>query len=201
MADTSIQERILEAARELFLVKGYNGSNLRDIARQARVSMGGIYHHFGSKEEIYLALLNQSGAAPDALQRIGKLFSDPTFPSNLAEIGLAIFEIAREHRDYFKLVYIDVLEFQGKNVSHIIGGFRGGFNQLSSGLLGPRIARGDLTQDVRSEVMMRVMFDTFIYFVLEEVMLGTSFASDLEMTERELAEHMASVLLNGVLPR
>jgi len=202
MADTtSIQERILDAARQLFLAKGYNGSNLRDIAREAKVSMGGIYHHFGSKEEIYLALLNQSGTAPDALQRIGKLFSDPSFPSNLADIGMAVFEVAREHQDYFKLLYIDVLEFQGKNVSHIIGGFRKGFNQLGVGLLRPRIDRGELSQDVRSEIMMRVMFDTYIYFILEEVMLGTSSAANLEMSEREMAEQMASVLLNGVLPR
>ena len=84
-------------------------------------------------------MLNQSGAAPDALQRVGKLFSDPSFPNNLADIGIAIFEVAREHANYFKLVYIDVLEFQGKNVSHIIGGFRKGFSQLgvvlASGLM------------------------------------------------------------------
>lgn len=202
MAETpSIQERILSAARELFLSKGYNGSNLRDIARQAKVSMGGIYHHFGSKEEIYLALLNQTGGAPDALARVGKLFSDPSFPSNLADIGMEIFEVARENRDYFKLVYIDVLEFQGRNVSDIIGGFRQGFSTLGKGLLGPRIEKGQLARDIRSEIMMRVMFDTFIYFVLEEVMLETSFAEDLQLSERELAEQMATLLLNGLLPR
>ena len=40
----SVQARILRAAHELFLTQGYNGSNLRDIAARAEVSMGGIYH-------------------------------------------------------------------------------------------------------------------------------------------------------------
>ena len=54
----SARDRILEAARDLFLTKGYNGSNLRDIAGRARVSMGGIYHHFDSKESMVDEILS-----------------------------------------------------------------------------------------------------------------------------------------------
>ena len=71
--EPSIQERILIAARGLFLTKGYNGSNLRDIAKEAKVSMGGIYHHFDSKEDIYKALIHDQ-EAPRALATISELF-------------------------------------------------------------------------------------------------------------------------------
>ena len=72
-AQKTQQARILEAAKALFLSQGYNGSNLRVIAREAKVSMGGIYHHFTSMEEIYKTLLQQSDVAQDMFQ-ILKLF-------------------------------------------------------------------------------------------------------------------------------
>jgi AcrR family transcriptional regulator len=196
----SIQERILEAARTLFLTKGYHGSNLRDIARAAQVSMGGIYHHFGSKEEIYHALLHAT-AAPEALGRIVAHFQVSQFPDNLGEIGEAIFEVARAHRDYFKLMYIDVVEFQSRNVSQLISGFRKGFNRVASDLLAHRQASGELSSDVHPAVMLRCMFDLFLYFVLEEVMLDTSLASELGMTDRELADQMARMVLRGAKTR
>ncbi len=195
-----IQDRILDAARKLFLSQGYNGSNLRDIAREANVSMGGIYHHFESKEDIYKALLGTYSPTA-ALQQIVKKFQDPSFPENLADIGVAIFAIARENRDYFKLMYIDVLEFQSKNVRPLIQAFRDGFTQISEALLKRRMEAGELHADVHPAVMMRSMFDLFLYFVLEEVMLEQSLAEDLAMDDAELAAQMARVLLHGVMAR
>lgn len=199
MADEapSIQQRILDAARELFLTKGYNGSNLRDIARVAQVSMGGIYHHFGSKEEIYQGLLNQATVV-EALQPIVKLFRDPRFPENLGEIGAEIFRIARANQDYWKLMYIDVLEFQGKNVSPIMSAFRNTFTEQSGELLKHRA--GEITDDVHPAIITRSVFDLFMYFVLEEVMIpGTSLSKTLGMSDEELAEAMARVLLRGIM--
>ena len=67
-ANNPQQARILAAARRLFLNHGYNGTRLRDIAQAADVSMGGIYHHFESKEQIYEALFRQTDVAADLLQ-------------------------------------------------------------------------------------------------------------------------------------
>jgi len=43
---------ILETAKRLFVEKGYFNTSMRDIAREAGVSTGALYHHFESKEEI-----------------------------------------------------------------------------------------------------------------------------------------------------
>ena len=91
-ATPTVRSRILQAARQLFLEKGYNGSNLRDIARAAQVSMGGIYHHFASKEEIYEALLPATELAQHWPQ-VAALFRAPEFPENLSAIGRAIFDL------------------------------------------------------------------------------------------------------------
>jgi AcrR family transcriptional regulator len=49
------QERVLLAALECFVERGYHGTTIRQIANRAGVSVPGLYHHFPSK----LALLEQ----------------------------------------------------------------------------------------------------------------------------------------------
>jgi AcrR family transcriptional regulator len=51
------EQRILEAAGKLFSQQGFHATGMRAIARAAKVSLGTIYHHFKSKEEMLLALL------------------------------------------------------------------------------------------------------------------------------------------------
>ena len=46
-------ETILQAARKIFLQKGYWGTTMRDISREAELSTGAIYFYFKSKDEIY----------------------------------------------------------------------------------------------------------------------------------------------------
>ncbi|MFN8389494.1 MAG: TetR/AcrR family transcriptional regulator [Bdellovibrionota bacterium] len=46
------RERILQASLELFVEQGYFNTNVPDISRLSRCSVGSIYHHFLNKEEI-----------------------------------------------------------------------------------------------------------------------------------------------------
>lgn len=61
--------RILDAAEKLFAQKGYKGTSLRDIARNAHIQQPGIYKHFDSKQHLYTAVLDR-GLSPmiDAMQ-------------------------------------------------------------------------------------------------------------------------------------
>ena len=53
-------EKILTAARRLFLEKGYEQTTIQDIVDQlGGLTKGAIYHHFKSKEEIMFALSEQ----------------------------------------------------------------------------------------------------------------------------------------------
>jgi AcrR family transcriptional regulator len=47
---------LLAAAREVFAEQGYTCAKVTDIAARANLSVGSIYHHFGGKSELYLAL-------------------------------------------------------------------------------------------------------------------------------------------------
>ncbi len=51
--------QILGAAREVFGRRGYHGATIEEIADEAGLSNGAIYYNFGSKQELFLALLEE----------------------------------------------------------------------------------------------------------------------------------------------
>jgi AcrR family transcriptional regulator len=50
--------QILDAALEVIVNKGYEGSSMADIVKKSKMSKGAISWYFKSKKEVYLALVN-----------------------------------------------------------------------------------------------------------------------------------------------
>lgn len=50
------QDQILRAAAELFARHGYGGTSIRDIAHLVGLLPGSVYHHFPSKEDLFVAI-------------------------------------------------------------------------------------------------------------------------------------------------
>lgn len=53
------REQLLQAAEKIFVRDGYEGAELGEIASLAGKTKGAIYAHFKSKEDIFLALIEQ----------------------------------------------------------------------------------------------------------------------------------------------
>jgi AcrR family transcriptional regulator len=53
------REVVLAAARQVFISKGYAGATLEAIANEAGFSTGVVYSQFGSKADLFLALLER----------------------------------------------------------------------------------------------------------------------------------------------
>jgi AcrR family transcriptional regulator len=80
----STRERILDAALDLFIEKGFDGTSLREIAAQLGFTKAALYYHFASKDDILMALhmrlhefgreaLSQMGEEPASLRTWGQL--------------------------------------------------------------------------------------------------------------------------------
>ncbi len=54
-----VRRRILDTALHLFTVRGYFNTSVHDVQREAGVSIGSIYNHFGGKEGIATALYDE----------------------------------------------------------------------------------------------------------------------------------------------
>lgn len=53
------KERILEAAEALFMAHGYEATSLRAITAAAEANLAAVNYHFGSKEELFEAVLTR----------------------------------------------------------------------------------------------------------------------------------------------
>ncbi|MEQ3552662.1 TetR family transcriptional regulator [Pseudonocardia nematodicida] len=53
---------VLRAALAVFAERGYHGCSMRDIAAAADMSVPGLYHHYPSKQEMLVVLLDVAGA-------------------------------------------------------------------------------------------------------------------------------------------
>jgi AcrR family transcriptional regulator len=91
MADGRIErgratrERLIEAGREQFGARGYDGASLDAILAAAGVKRGALYHHFESKQELFDAVLDREIAQIAA--RIAKAAGAATDPVESLRIG------------------------------------------------------------------------------------------------------------------
>jgi TetR/AcrR family transcriptional regulator, transcriptional repressor for nem operon len=65
----SAKSRLLHAALHLFREKGYNDTTLDDLCRAAKVTKGGFFHHFESKQALALAAIEHWNEVTGALFR------------------------------------------------------------------------------------------------------------------------------------
>ncbi|PLX87194.1 MAG: TetR/AcrR family transcriptional regulator [Desulfuromonas sp.] len=83
-------EKVIHAARKLFVEKGYHGVSVPEIVKASGVSVGAIYLHFGNKENLassiykktldeFLAMFTERLAGKDATQAKLRAFSELTF--------------------------------------------------------------------------------------------------------------------------
>jgi AcrR family transcriptional regulator len=69
------RSKLLDTARELFGTRGYNDTSLDDLVAAAGVTKGALYHHFGSKEELFRALFEQ--IKREVSEMVGATFLGP----------------------------------------------------------------------------------------------------------------------------
>jgi TetR/AcrR family transcriptional regulator, mexJK operon transcriptional repressor len=81
---------ILSAGRELFLGNGYQGTSMDQVAATAEVSKQTVYKHFGDKQELLLAIVNdalENSVAP-FLDRIATLVDTADLESDLTALAV-----------------------------------------------------------------------------------------------------------------
>lgn len=103
---------VLSTATDLFVRKGFAGVTLDDIATAIEFSKGTIYNLFGSKEEIFAAiLLEQLNLLLASLRTAAKAGRDSA--ERLRNVMAAYLRFYRERREYFRLLFfIDVVSDQ-----------------------------------------------------------------------------------------
>ena len=92
LRSTLKQRQILDGARQVFLLNGYAGASMDEIAVQAGVSKGTLYNHFDSKDDLFRSLIHaEAGRITQEMPPPNP--DDPNPISALRQIGIAILEV------------------------------------------------------------------------------------------------------------
>ena len=98
------RQRILDAAREMFVRHGYEATTMRAIADRIEYTATAIYHHFRNKDELMMELATTDfRALAAAFQRIGQI-EDPL--ERLRRVGEAYVDFALEHPMQYQLMFM-----------------------------------------------------------------------------------------------
>src|ERR1044071_3634456 len=72
------RQEILRTAARLFQEQGYDGTSMNDVAAALKLSKGGLYHHFQSKDEILFDLMNHAmDITEERVIAPAKMIADP----------------------------------------------------------------------------------------------------------------------------
>ncbi|UCF57786.1 MAG: TetR family transcriptional regulator [Deltaproteobacteria bacterium] len=100
------KDRMIRVAIDLFSSKGFKGTSIRDIASALGMSISNIYHYFGNKEGLWLAILEHSARGIlDKLRQVSELDMEPLARfKHLLETHICLSD---QHRKEGKIFFID----------------------------------------------------------------------------------------------
>ena len=106
MTDTARSRAILTTASRLFAEKGYTNATTSEIARAAGVAEGTLYHHFGSKDGIFLTLFDETiDGFLDGIEEL--LARESTGREMLAALARFLFDYVSRHREQYLFLLRD----------------------------------------------------------------------------------------------
>lgn len=109
------RENLLSAGLRVFSRRGYSSTRLEDIAEEADVTRGAIYHHFGSKENLYKTLISERSEGINKLAE--NILGEDLSPSRkMKELLVRLLEYGEENAEYRAL-----LELVLYKVEHVEG--------------------------------------------------------------------------------
>lgn len=95
---------ILDAARSIFLEKGYEQTSIRNIAERIDYSPGTIYLYFKEKDEIFHALHEEGFSRLLEQMQPLQFVSEPF--ERLKAMGRVYMEFAKNNKDFYDLMFI-----------------------------------------------------------------------------------------------
>jgi len=189
------KRKIERAALQLFTSKGFHGTTVREIAEKAGVSMGKLYIYYDTKEEIFIDLAQRLGQKIEALRQkelIPLLMS--LDPSSMKKLAMTIGRIVSENLDYWRLMYIDVVEFRHKHFIHSFREIAGGLRTYSRVLA--QTTKMEFPKGVDPALAVTTIYLHFFTYFLVENLFGAK--RHLGMSDEEAIDQMIRLYLSGL---
>lgn len=110
-------EEMLQVAARIFAARGYHGTSMDDVASQADISKPLLYRYFGSKDGLYIALIDRAGE--HLLAGMGAVSFDGD-PLARAERSVSvILNFIDRYRDFWRVLFSEGLTASTPVAEHV----------------------------------------------------------------------------------
>ena len=183
------RRKVLQAAYQLFLEKGYHATSIRDISQRCKLTIGGVYTHFSGKEEIFEAVLAENHPFRQVSKAV-LLAQGDTVEAFVHDTARRMLDALGTQRAALNLLFIEIVEFQGR---HFSDSFPIVFPRLQA--MSDRIAsQGGELRPIPKAVLVRSFFGLFFSYFMTNIILAESMPAD----EKTL-DAFVDIYLYGIL--
>jgi TetR/AcrR family transcriptional regulator, acrAB operon repressor len=189
------REQLLKKALTVFSKEGYAATTLEDIAREAKVTRGAIYWHFGSKAELYNTLIREYADRGNVIiqQAVSEGGSLLDILRRVFVRQLQIIEDDREMRALMELYLFKtglVPELEEGRQQQIESGVA--LIDMLAGIMSQGMDQGFLRSDVDAKEMARA------YLAFQNGLMSLWLTAPGQFSLKASAEAFADILMAGI---
>ena len=163
------REDILRASLNLFAEKGFHGTSMRDIAREADITEGLIYHYFASKRDLFRAIIEEHSFLP-LLRTLPDIAGQLDLRALLIVLARGFFDVLRQNTQLTRLLLQEVQVFPEEKEAFFADAVGESISELAN-ILETRMNAKARTQ-VDPQVASRLFFNALLAFFVEQEILG-----------------------------
>ena len=185
------RDRILDAAVALFCERGYKGTTTRAIAERARVNEVTVFRHFGTKQGLFMAVVQRETDVTEALESF-ELRPTGDMVADLTGVGRAMYSNMTSRTALFKLIMTEVTRDPSKwaAVSHapfgVLSKLEGYFEEAR---------RLGMARDVEPHLAAVAFFSFFFRALVATSFLGRDVFID---ADDGAVEGFVRIFVNGI---
>lgn len=188
---TTISE-ILDAAQRLFVLNNYDDVAITKIAQEAGMTKGAIYHHFKSKKELFLKMMDRylNRLQPILYEAVA---SEGTARERLEDLTTRYLQLPLQEQRLIQLVRRDNSRFTGDKRTTLVRAYQDALPNQIEHILRDGIAEGEIIAgDARLLAWQ--------YVAIVEVSLS-DYARQQFTSPPKMAAYVVSVFLDGAAKR
>jgi len=188
---------ILEAALKVIKRKGFHKARMADIAREAGISYGLVYHYFGKKEDLFEAILHRwwDGFFQVMAEVRG---AETAVPEKLRQIIFYFLDTYQTHPDLVNIFITEISRSTSSLTTVRLENFKT-FISLTEEFISLGQEKGILRTDFKARYLTYIFLGALEAFVSAMVLADQPIKGD-DQKER-IAKSILEVFLNGARTR
>jgi AcrR family transcriptional regulator len=197
--EQSAKDRLLQAAVGLFAKKGYSATGLREIVREAGVSVAMVHYHFGSKQALLEAILERFFQSVYSIAEESLAGEDPP-ELKMRRYLRAIVGVFRKNPDLVRIAITElpndmpgIVQFKAEKVTRMLG--------LVGSQLLPALPE-EVRERIRLEVVGPALVGMLTFHFLMRPVIQNAFQINFDSSFYEnYADELADIFMYGVFSK